>query len=97
MIMVFMIIITASRLYSRVHLLNLDSRVEDLVLVSQDSSRFLTSLMRVQCTNMATHCHLALGNSPNMEVVNFLHFIKTQNILKALEHIHLFWSRLHKD
>jgi hypothetical protein len=97
MIMVFMIIITASRLYSRVHLLNLDSRVEDLVLVSQYCCRFLTSLMRVQCTNMATHSHLALGNSPNMEVMNFLHFIKTQNILKALEHIHLFWSRLHKD
>jgi hypothetical protein len=97
MIMVFMIVITASRLYSRVHLLNLDSGVEDLVLVSQDSSRLLTSLMRVQCTDMATHCHLALGNSPNMEIVNFLHFIKAQNILKALEHIHLLRSRLHKD
>ena len=32
-----------------------------------------------------------------MEVMNFLNFIKAQNVLKTLKNIHLFWSSFHKN
>ena len=83
-IMVVMIIITASRLNSRVHLLNLNSRVEYLILFSQDGSSLLHSFVWFQCSDMCTHGHFALRNSPHVEIVDFFNFIKIQNVFKAL-------------
>ena len=83
-IMVVMIIITASRLNSRVHLLNLNSRVEYLILFSQDGSSLLHSFVWFQCSDVCTHGHLALRNSPHVKIVDFFNFIKIQNVFKAL-------------
>jgi hypothetical protein len=75
MVVLSVVIVTTSLLSARVNFFNLDCWVEDLVLISKNRSCFLESFLRLLGSNVSTHRHLALRDSPNVEIVDFFNFI----------------------
>ena len=75
MIVLSVVIVTATLLSARVNFFNLDCWVEDLVLISKDRSCFLESCLRLLGSDVSTHRQFTLRDSPNVEIVDFFNFI----------------------
>jgi hypothetical protein len=91
------VVVAAADLDVWVRLLDLDGRVEDLVLFPQDLRCLVEGDLGLGGPQVPAHGEFACGERPDVEVVDLLDLLDAEHVLEAGQHIHFLGRGLHQN